>query len=222
MHTLSLRVVGALSGLLLALALLSPLTVSSAQAQPPRPTLTIAPRPTLEPTVASESPDLSHDDHHERGGTAAQAGRITGTVIDQMSGAPAPGIIVRVGEATVLSDANGNYDRTGLPPGDYTIALELTADQGVAAQKPQQVQLTAGATVIVHLAFSRNTTALLPTVTSITATPASASSDSSAVPRTLPGTGEPAAEGWPSWWLAAALVTVTGGVLLRLRGRHHT
>jgi Carboxypeptidase regulatory-like domain len=111
-----------------------------AQGQPPRPTLTPVP-----PTPVRDSDRSSP--------TAVPAGRITGTVIDQTTGAPAPNIAVAVGDQTVVTDANGNYDRSGLPAGDYVVALALAAEQGVPSQAPIIVPLASGATVVQHLAF---------------------------------------------------------------------
>jgi hypothetical protein len=126
------------------------------QGQPPRPTLTPAP-----PTPVQRSDNSSP--------TAVPSGRITGTVIDQTTGAPAPNIAVAVGDQTVLTDANGNYDRSELPAGDYVVVLALPAEQGVASQAPIAVTLASGATVVQHLAF-RSPAPLVPTPTP-TATP---------------------------------------------------
>jgi hypothetical protein len=128
------------------------LGVAPAHAQgqpPPRPTLTPVP-----PTPARSS------DHSSP--TAVPAGRITGTVIDQTTGAPVPNIAVTVGDQTVLTDANGNYDRSGLPAGDYIVALALTAAQGQPGQAAIVVKLAAGATVVQHLVF-RSPAPLAPT-----------------------------------------------------------
>ena len=111
-----------------------------AQTQPPpRPTLT--PMPAPKPTAHSQSP------------SASATGRITGTVIDRTTGAPAPGIAVTVGDTTVTTDANGNYDRNGLPDGSYPVALALTAGQGTPDQASVTVVLAQGATIIQHLFF---------------------------------------------------------------------
>src|SRR5215216_7570480 len=85
--------------------------------QPPRPTITPIPRPILTPT---SKPRQDSDDN-----TTLPTGRITGTVIDLETGAPAPEIAVSVGDTQVTSDPNGNYDRNGLPPGNYSVALVL-------------------------------------------------------------------------------------------------
>src|SRR6266545_6408529 len=121
------------------------------QAQPPRPTLTPAP---------SAIPRSRSDDDQDNEPLAT--GRITGTVIDLASGAPASGIRVAVSDVTIITDANGNYDRSGLPPGTYVVTLVLTEDQGTPAQGPVTIKLTPGATVVQHLAF-RGITRASPT-----------------------------------------------------------
>jgi hypothetical protein len=166
-----------------------------AQAQgqpPPRPTLT--PVPPAPPTRAPRSNHASP--------TAVPAGRITGTVIDQTTGAPAPKIAVAVGDQTVVTDANGNYDRSGLPAGNYTVGLALTAEQGVAGQAPIVLTLASGATVVQHLVF-RSPAPIAPTPTVV------------AAPTTLPTTG--GADG--GVWGALALGIVLLGLGVGLRGR---
>jgi hypothetical protein len=64
-----------------------------------------------------------------------------------------PGINVQVGDQVVRSDANGNYDRNGLPPGVYLVQLQLSAGQGEPVQGPLDITLPAGATVVQHLAL---------------------------------------------------------------------
>jgi outer membrane receptor protein involved in Fe transport len=62
-------------------------------------------------------------------------GSLTGTVTSD--GAPLPGSTVTVaspnlqGSRTTVSDANGNYNFVGLPPGDYTVSSELAGLQTV-------------------------------------------------------------------------------------------
>jgi Carboxypeptidase regulatory-like domain len=120
----------------------APIAVHAQDQPPPRPTLTPQP-PTATARPSDDEPDS----------TPVPASRITGTVIDQTSGAPAPGIQVQVGDGTITTDGNGNYDRAGLPPGSYTVALVLAAGQGEPAQGPLTVDLPAAATVVQHLAF---------------------------------------------------------------------
>lgn len=166
-----------LVGLLLALG--QGASPASAQPQPQqRPTLTpLPPTPTRRPAG-------------ERNATPAAAGRITGTVIDLTSGAPAPGIAVQVGDAVVTTDANGNYDRSGLPAGSYQVALALAAGQGAPEQGPVTVTLAAGETVVQHLAF-RSPQPAAPTDSPIVAP----------TPIALPRTGAPAEH----WWLVIGL-----------------
>ena len=81
---------------------------------------------------------------------------------------------VKVGDDTVVSDANGNYDRGGFPAGTYRVAL--APGQGTAAQASVIVTLAAGTTAIQHLALRSAPTAA-------TATPAAVA------PAALPRTG---------------------------------
>jgi hypothetical protein len=111
-------------------------------------------------------------------------------VIDLTTGAPAPGIAVAIGDVTVTSDANGNYDRW-LPPGSYVVTLMLAAGQGTPAQGPITVDLAPDATVVQHLAF-RSPAAVSPT-TAATVTPVPPAGGSlpaaGTAPQTLPRTG---------------------------------
>ena len=117
------------------------LAPAQAQGQPP-------PRPTLTPVPPTP---VRNSDHSSP--TAVPSGRITGTVIDQTTGAPAPNIAVTVGDQTVRTDANGNYDRNGLSAGSYDVALALAPEQGQPSQAAIVVTLAAGATVVQHLVF---------------------------------------------------------------------
>lgn len=98
--------------------------------------------------------------------TPVPSGRITGTVINQSTGAPTPGIEVSVGGVIVRSDENGNYERTGLLPGTYTVKLWLGPTEGVPLQNPQAVALPAHENIIVHL-FFRPGSASAPTSTPV-------------------------------------------------------
>src|SRR2546421_1957611 len=90
----------------------------------------LPPRPTTVPTSPSVSPTPIPNPAKDHPATpATPTGRITGTVIDLTTGAPAPGIMVMVGDVTVTTDTNGNYDRVGLPPGSYPLALVLAKGQ---------------------------------------------------------------------------------------------
>jgi LPXTG-motif cell wall-anchored protein len=166
-----------------------------AQGQPPpRPTLTPA-----APTPAHTAP-VRHSDGSSP--TAVPAGRITGTVIDQTTGAPAPNIVVAVGDQTVVTDANGNYDRSGLPAGEYVVALALAPEQGVAGQQPIAITLASGATTVQHLVF-RSAVRAAPTPVAAVA------------PTNLPLTGGADQDGLFAIGLGAALIGI--GCMLRSR-----
>jgi hypothetical protein len=167
-----------------------------AQAQP-RPTLT--PAPSATPVgLPTRTPSPRDDDEQP-----APTGRITGTVIDLTTGAPAPGIAVLVGDATTTSDANGNYDRAGLAPGRYVVALALRAEQGTPAQEPIAIDLGAGATIVQHLSFHSPLPA--PAATPTAATP----------PTTLPVTSGAGDLAWPLIVLGLALLLGGGAALVR-------
>ena len=118
-----------------------------AQDPPPRPTLTPTQTPTSAP-LPVQTPTSAPSDP-----TPLPTGRIVGTVINLTTNAPAPGITVAVGDTTVTTDANGNYERAGLPAGSYRVVLVLTPAQGTPEQGPITVELAAGATAVQHLAF---------------------------------------------------------------------
>jgi hypothetical protein len=193
MHRFFLRlmlVVAGVSFLLSGLSLRLGAAPAQAQGQPPpRPTLTPVP-----PTPARHSDGSSP--------TAVPAGRITGTVIDQTTGAPAPNIVVAVGDQTRLTDANGNYDRSGLPAGDYSVALRLAPEQGVAGQQPIVVTLVSGATIVQHLVF-RGSLLVAPTSVAIVA------------PASLPLTG--GADGAPLFAIVLGAALIGAGCMLRSR-----
>ena len=162
---------------------------------------TLPPRPTARPTAKPQG-DSDHS------ATPVPSGRITGTVIDLTTGAPAVGISVAVGDVVVSSDANGNYDRSGLAPGMYTVALALTANQGVAAQEPIAINLGADATVVQHL-FFRSAPLFQPT-----APPAG---NAQPTPATLPNTGGEAREGWQYLGMILGMAALALGVSIRRR-----
>lgn len=119
-------------------------------AQPPEP----SPRPAIQPTSS-----LTQDDY---GPTEVVPGRLTGTVIDLRTGAPAAGIAVLVGRQTVYTDANGNYD-IWLDSGYYRLDMELSSSQGTPIQPAQAIAVGPGDTVLVHLFFTSPAPAGLPT-----------------------------------------------------------
>lgn len=126
-----------------------------------------APRPPLErPT---RTPRKDDDDDDDRGGTSTP-GRITGTVIDLRTGAPAAAVAVSVGGVIVYTDANGNYDRPGLARGRYYLTLVMGTAQGTPSSPPIQLYLDEGQTVIQHLSFVSPPPTTLET-SSVDATP---------------------------------------------------
>ena len=190
--------------LLTAFALFGPTgsTTTRAQTMPPRPTLAT----TATSAPATTTPEPAY--HAPRPTPVPPPGRITGTVIDQRTGAPTPGVTVTVGMHTLLTDSNGNYDANGLVPGRYVVTVILTADQGTVAQGPVTVTVAAGQTVVQHL-FLLSPAPAEPTVGPMpSATPV--------VPAMLPVTGGHGASGWP--WIMLGTVMLGVGLALR-RGR---
>ncbi|MDZ4721905.1 MAG: carboxypeptidase regulatory-like domain-containing protein [Roseiflexaceae bacterium] len=136
----TLLVIGGMLTCLLGIgSLMLPIHPAIAQSLPlpDRPTLT--PRP-----IPAES---------KQSNPIVATSRIAGTVIDTRTGAPTAGITVQVGDTMVKTDANGNYDLNGLVAGTYTIALVLSADQGVAEQGALTISVAEDASVIQHLSF---------------------------------------------------------------------
>jgi hypothetical protein len=111
--------------------------VASAQGFVPQP----SPRPPV---------DLDGDSGGRSATTVADTGHVTGTVIDVVTGAPLPGIPVRVGPDLVMTDENGNYDHW-LPTGSYTVQVMVDPLRGAAAQEPMQVAVEAGGRTLQHL-----------------------------------------------------------------------
>jgi hypothetical protein len=167
----------------------------------PRPTLTPQPATPTAVQRPTRTPSSDGDDERE----LAATGRITGTVIDLTSGAPAPGLPVMVGDVTVMSDANGNYDRIGLPPGSYVVALVLAEGQGSPAQDRITIELAVDATVVQHL-FFRSQPAVSPTPVATVSTP----------PTQLPPTSRPAPSGWLWVVLGLGAIAIGGGVRIAL------
>ncbi|MEI7644623.1 MAG: hypothetical protein WCJ55_10125 [Chloroflexales bacterium] len=201
----------------------APITASAQATEPsPRPTL----RPTFEPDTGRKP-------------TAVIPGRLTGTVIDLRTGAPAPGIAVAVGDQIVYSDSNGNYD-VRLTSGYYQLELKPTSLQGKASQPAQRVAVGPGDTVVVHLFF----TSPAPTMIAVTATsqvvmptstmlpvvfPSSLPNTSvihpsvvhrpaevASAPQSLPNTAAPTGIGSPGTWLIFGALMLGLGALIQL------
>ncbi|MFQ3663783.1 MAG: hypothetical protein SNJ69_15500 [Chloroflexaceae bacterium] len=179
------------------------------------PALQPSPRPPLEPTAPA--------DEGMPAPTPIPYGRVTGTIIDLRTGAPAPGKLVVIGDSTVISDANGNYDRW-VVSGFYNLNLQLRDGEGRVAQPPQQIAVGNGDTVVVHLFFTSAEPAApaapepVATVTP-TALPAPTPSDVTAVaPVSLPVTAATGAR-VPGSLLLAGAVLLGLGALLQVRPR---
>lgn len=157
-------------------------TVEAQDEPPPRPTLEPTATPTsLPPTMAptaEQTPDEPDDP------TPEPRGRIIGTVIDLTTGAPAPNIVVAVGDAGIRTDTNGNYERGGLPRGEYIVQLQLTSEQGTPAQAPLTVVLAGDEVAVQHLAFY--------SVVQATQIPSTPGTPPPASPTATPGTPPPA------------------------------
>jgi hypothetical protein len=210
------------------------------------PTATNTPGPTATPTATNTpgpSPTPTHTAPPPRGGgggggddddddddevVPAAQGRITGTVIDQATGAPAPGVTVRVGSVYVVSDANGNYEVTGLPAGTYEVELILTPEQGIPAQPILFIVVPENGTVVQNLFFVQEGLPRTPVTAGLAATIAAAGPPSNApdsdtvpfaLPNELPATGGPPAEedGAPAVWvLLTALLAGSAAGLYRM------
>jgi hypothetical protein len=117
-------------------------------------------------------------------------GRITGTVIDLRTSAPAPGKTVRVGDSVVTSDSNGNYD-IWVKKGEYPVSLSLGEVEGVAAQTVTMATVWGNDTVVLHLFYIGPA---LPTpppaILAPTVAPAVAPAVVEAEPVSLPITGD--------------------------------
>jgi LPXTG-motif cell wall-anchored protein len=182
-------------------------------AEPSSVALQPSPRPAIDPLK-----------HHN--GSGVEMGHITGTVIDQRTGAPAAGVIVRVGLDLIVTDANGNYDHW-LPVGDYPVALQLDANQGAADQGEVMVAVQPAVPTIQHLNFHSPAPAAAPAV-AVPAAPAALptaviaitaakpapkpAAAPSGTPKRLPRTG---AEDNTAWmWLGFGMLLLLMGGLV--------
>ncbi len=177
-------------------------------AEPMHVALQPSPRPPIDPLR-----------HHN--GASAQMGHITGTVIDQRTGAPAAGITVRVGGDLVTTDANGNYDHW-LPVGDYPVALQLAGDQGAAEQDTVLVSVRPVVPTVQHLNFRSPASApnapaaapaVVPTAVVAAAKPSTPAIKTDAgAPKRMPRTGVADSAAW--LWLAFGMLLLLAGGLV--------
>lgn len=77
---------------------------------------------------------------------------IVGTITNAVTGEPGNGFFVRVNDILVRADAMGNWSLTGLPPGEYVVALDLTSEFS-PAQDPQVVSVTGNSRVALDLEY---------------------------------------------------------------------
>lgn len=193
------------------------------------PMLQPSPRPTLQPTADSIPSDKPKQ---------VQYGRVTGTVIDQRTGAPTSGVPVVIGTDLVFTDGNGNYDLWVIS-GYYWIGLQLRADQGVALQPRQEIAVGVNDTVVVHLFFTSPAPTAVPTpeptgaasaelpAAPIAPTPVAAPAvvasaplrNVGAAPAILPVTAGATQGGSPAIWVLVGVVLLAGGGLLQLTVR---
>ena len=175
----------------------------------------VPPRPTLEPTATAQPTATPWPKPSAREDTTPRYGRVTGTVIDRRTGAPAANVRVMVGSDAVMSDANGNYDHWAVT-GTYAVVLDISESQGIPAQAAQQVAISAEGTTVQHLFFSsRAPTAEAPALATVlpSTTPAPAlASAPETVPERLPVTSGAADLPASSLWFAALLM-ISGGLL---------
>ncbi len=170
----------------------------------PQPT----PRPTLEPSDPSggraRTPDTGH---------------ITGTVIDERTGAPAAGVPVQVGADIVLTDGDGNYDHW-LMAGTYPVTLLLDDSVGVALQPVAMVAIAERGRSVQHLMFRSPVPAkaieTAPTAPAAAPDAAVAEPDPltltpvAAMPTMLPHTGEDGDGALV--WISLAMLIALGGL----------
>ncbi|MBS1965571.1 MAG: hypothetical protein JST60_07085 [Chloroflexi bacterium SZAS-1] len=198
----------ATGGVMLLMAGVGTLPVHGAERfAPPQP----SPRPTINPVKHSN-------------GEAVQMGHITGTVIDQRTGAPAAGISVNVGGEMVVTDANGNYDHW-VPVGSYPVSLSLAAEQGTPTQGRVTVDVQPDTATVQHLSFTSSEVAApaataTPVITAVpqptalpSAHPAAAPKAAAAkgtMPTRLPRTADGAGSPW-MWLLWGMLLLLAGG-----------
>jgi len=90
---------------------------------------------------------------------AQQAGTITGSVTDSLSGQSVPGVnvVVQGTQQGASTGPNGQYTITGVEPGTYTLRASFV---GYAPKVRQNVQITAGQTTEVNFALVESEIAL--------------------------------------------------------------
>ncbi|MBV9108705.1 MAG: carboxypeptidase regulatory-like domain-containing protein, partial [Gemmatimonadetes bacterium] len=80
-------------------------------------------------------------------GRNGSAGAVSGRVLDQETGRPVTGALVRVGDRAVVTDGRGRWAVTGLPPGEYAVEIDpVSIGVGRIAVRPDalKVQVAGG------------------------------------------------------------------------------
>lgn len=90
------------------------------------------------------------------GAVQAQAGTITGRVVDSVTDQPISGVTVRVGERRTLSGTEGGFVLTGVPPGERIV----TAGRIGYADGSETVTVAPGETVTIVIALTAEAIAL--------------------------------------------------------------
>jgi nucleoid-associated protein YgaU len=80
-------------------------------------------------------------------GRDRRSGTVSGRVVDQETGEPVAGALVRVGERAVLTDGRGRWSVAGLPPGAYTTEIDpvsVGVERVVAGRDALRVEVVGG------------------------------------------------------------------------------
>jgi len=170
------------------------------------PSLQPSPRPAINPVRSGN-------------GTAVQMGHVTGTVIDQRTGAPTAGVSVTIGGVTVTTDANGNYDYW-LPVGSYPVALSISSEQGTPSQGSVMVDAQPNSATVQHLGFVSPAPAVAapadqqaaPAAPAATPVPAPKPVAAARPPQRLPRTAESGSTPW-LWIVFGMMLLMAGGVV---------
>lgn len=83
------------------------------------------------------------------GGSAGTTVQITGRVMDSATGKPVAGVLIELGTARAMSDANGNFTLTGVPTGEQRFAV--IPPEGYAAPMPIIINVPPTASTLADL-----------------------------------------------------------------------
>jgi hypothetical protein len=193
----------------------------------PKPVTDVPPPP---PPPPRDDDDDDDDDDKRVWPTEGPSGRVTGTVIDERTGIPTPGVRVRVGDVIVVTDEYGNYEREHLEIGEYEIELLVDEEMGTPLQETQIV-VVIDDTVVRHLYFrsppppTATPTASPTNTPSPTFTPLPADTPSPTmempIPVELPNTS---GGGTPPWifFVIGSMFVAAGALIWRWSSHPHT